>query len=259
MRSRRHAIHPPRWVAVVALVVGFASAAFGAPAGAQTGQLLEPEEPTREAAVAQNVGPGDVVELALVARNVSGDALAVQAMVTGLTGPDAFLEGTNGLHASVHGCTVRWAEVTTDTGAPSYTCPGAISTLANRASVSSLAEQPLAIPGMVDDGELVSLRITVEFPASAGNPSENLASSTVRFDLTATGPGGEDAGNAIESPFDDLFDYLAYTGAPLLITALVGLSLLGGGLAVRRAARKRHEVPPPDELVPTATSGELVP
>jgi len=234
-------------VAVVALTVGFAAVVFSAPAGAQTGQLLEPEEPTREATVARDVGPGDVVELALVARNVSGDALAVQAMVTGLTGPDALLEGAAGLHASVHGCTVRWTEVTTDSGAPRYTCPGAISTLANRASVSSLADQPLAIPGMVGDGELVSLRVTVEFPVTAGNSSENLRSSTVRFDLTATGPGGEDPGNAIESPFDDLwddlFDYLAYTGAPLLITALVGVGLLGGGLAVRRSARKRHAAP----------------
>lgn len=235
MRSRRCAIHPV-WAAIVAVALGLMSAA---PSAAQTADLLESEPPTRPAASVRDAGPGDVVELALVTRNVSANPVAVQVVVTGLTGRDEeLLEGTDGLHASIQSCSIRWTEVTTATGAPSYICEGAVSTLANRASVSTLADRPLAYPGMVSPDELVSLRAVVELPSTADNSYEDLRIATVRIDVIAEGPGGDDlGGNAITGPTDGT---LPFTGAQVFVTSLVGLIAIAVGFAFRRIARRRE-------------------
>jgi hypothetical protein len=227
------------WAAIVAVALGLMTASPSAAQTVQAADLLESEPPTRPAASVRDAGPGDVVELALVTRNISANPVAVQVMITGLTGQDEeLLEGTDGLHASIQSCSIRWTEVTTATGAPSYICEGSVSTLANRASVSTLADQPLAYPGAVSPDELISLRAVVEFPNTADNSYEDLRIATVRLDVIAEGPGGDDqGGNAITGPTDGT---LPFTGAQVFVTSLVGLIAIAIGFAFRHIARRRE-------------------
>jgi hypothetical protein len=248
---RRLAAPTVRWLGVVALaLLAVLAGTFGAltSAGAQAREdLLETIPPTRAVANVRDAAPGDSVQVVVVARNTAGTELVVQTTLTGLTGPSLLLNGANGLHASIDVCSEAWnAVITPGQAGPTYECAGTTRTLATRSPIRSLAERPLAFPNVLEEGELVSVRATIDLPPTGDNTYENLASSTVQLDVQAT---------LIEEPedgtgFEDLFyDELAYTGFGLLaVLTLLGTGLVLGGRRLRRKAE--HGAAAAGEVLP---------
>lgn len=240
MSTRRRPAHLLRLGAVALAFGSLLTLGIGGSAGAQN-DLIRPESPTRAVANVRDAAPGDTVQVALVARNVSGTELAVQTTLTGLSGPALLLNGPNGLHATIDSCSTAWVTVLTPGNpGPTYRCEGQQRTLAARTPVRSIAERPLAVPGILRSEEFISLRAIIELPATAGNDYEDLAAATVRLDIQADliSEPGDGAG------FDDLFfDELAYTGfGLLLILVMVGTAAIVTGRRIQRAARDRAEV-----------------
>jgi predicted ribosomally synthesized peptide with SipW-like signal peptide len=134
---------------------------------------------------ASNLVPGDTIQRAVdITNNGSAGTSQVGSItLTTAASPSSLLDTdtTNGLQMVIDKCSVAW----TESGPPyTYTCGGTTTTvLASRAVIGS--NIALSSMSSVTAGNTDHLRVTLTFPAAAGNNLQAL-SSTISYTFTAT-------------------------------------------------------------------------
>ncbi len=132
---------------------------------------------------ATNLVPGDTIQRAVdITNNGSAGTSSVGSISVTTTGSGNLLDTdtTNGLQMVIDKCSVAWTEA----GPPyTYTCGGTTtSVLASRAVIGS--NVALSNMSSVTAGSTDRLRVTLTFPAGAGNTFQGL-SETLNYTFTA--------------------------------------------------------------------------
>jgi spore coat-associated protein N len=138
---------------------------------------------------ATGIVPGDTIQRVVNLTNSGNQALSAITLTTNATTSSLLdTDATNGLQLVIDKCSVAW----TESGPPyTYTCGG--STTSVRASVPVIGSG-LALSNLsaLTAGSTDNLRVTLTFPAGAGNTLQGL-SSIINFTFNGT---QRTAGNA---------------------------------------------------------------
>jgi spore coat-associated protein N len=131
---------------------------------------------------ASGIAPGDTIQRAFDLTNGGSlDMASISLTSTATTSSLLDTDATNGLQMVVDRCSNAW----TESGPPyTYTCSGTTTTvIASRAVIAS----NIAMTGLsaLTSGGTDHLRLTLTFPAAAGNTFQN-QSSTLQYAFTGT-------------------------------------------------------------------------
>jgi hypothetical protein len=136
---------------------------------------------------ASNIVPGDTIQRAVTLSNSGNAGLATLSLTTAATTSSLLDTNTSdGLQMLVEDCPSAWTEAGT-APAYTYTCTaGATTVVASRAVIG--ANIPLTGLAALNAGGTDNLRVTLTFPATAGNNMQN-QSSVIGFTFTGTQRG----------------------------------------------------------------------
>ncbi|MDX6591644.1 MAG: spore coat-associated protein [Gaiellales bacterium] len=131
---------------------------------------------------ASGIAPGDTIQRAFDLTNAGTLDMATISLTSTATSSSLLdTDGTNGLQMVIDRCSNPW----TESGPPyTYTCSGTTTTIvASRAVIGS----NLTMAGLsaLTAGGTDRLRLTLTFPAAAGNTFQN-QSSTLQYTFTGT-------------------------------------------------------------------------
>ncbi|MGZ4482204.1 MAG: TasA family protein [Gaiellales bacterium] len=130
------------------------------------------------------IAPGDTIQRSVDLINGGGLDLASVSLTTAATTSSLLdTDATNGLQMVIDKCSVAWTEGGT-APAYTYTCSGTTSTVvASRAVIG--AGIAMSNLGSLTAGATDHLRVTLTFPAAAGNTFQN-QSSVVQYTFSGT-------------------------------------------------------------------------
>lgn len=131
---------------------------------------------------ATGIAPGDTLQRAFDLTNAGTlDMASVSLTSTATTSSLLDTDATNGLQMVIDRCSNAW----TESGPPyTYTCSGTTTTVvASRAVIGSNVAMPAL--SALSAGGTDHLRLTLTFPAAAGNTFQN-QSSTLQYTFTGT-------------------------------------------------------------------------
>jgi len=164
------------------------SASAQAASGTVTINVGAPGSATNRLSIAaSNIVPGDTISRALTLSDSGSAGLGTLSLTTAATTSSKLDTDTaNGLQLQIDSCPTAWTESGT-TPAYTYTCSGgASSVIASRPVIGS--NIPLTGLASLNAGGTDHLRVTLSFPATAGNDLQNQA-STIGFTFTGTQRG----------------------------------------------------------------------
>lgn len=140
----------------------------------------------RLSVAANNIVPGDTIQRAVTLSNTGTAGLSGVTLTTAATTSSILNTDANGLQMQIDSCPSAWTEAGT-APAYTYTCTGATTVvLASRPVIGSNLD--LGALNSLTAGKSDNLRVTLTFPAAAGNDLQG-QSSVIGFTFTGTQRG----------------------------------------------------------------------